>query len=98
MARRGHEFQAETLDVVDRIADGVDFELAAVARSRIDLADGQRAAEPLAGALAQRLGCFLERSSVRTRPRDRGRALAQGVEQERSHRPGLTDRGLNRSN
>ena len=45
MARAGDELDAETLDVVVRIAERVDLELAAVARAGVDLADRQRAAE-----------------------------------------------------
>ena len=75
MARRGHELQAKPLDVVDRIVDGVDLELAAVARAGIDLADGKGAAELLAGPFAQRTGDFLERVGARTGRRNGGLAL-----------------------
>src|SRR5687768_3689560 len=43
--RRGHEVQAEPLEVVVRAGESGDLELAAVARPGIDLADVQRAAE-----------------------------------------------------
>ena len=45
MARRGDEAQAEPLEIVERVAERMDFELAAVARAGIDLADRQAAAE-----------------------------------------------------
>jgi len=45
MARTRHESNAETLDVVVRIAERMNLELAAVARARIDLADGERASK-----------------------------------------------------
>src|SRR5437016_9857908 len=40
VARRGDEADAEALDVVDGIVEGMDLELAAVARAGIDLANG----------------------------------------------------------
>src|SRR5688572_33194675 len=43
--RRGHEVQAEPLEVVVRAGESADLELAAVARPGVDLADVQRAAE-----------------------------------------------------
>ena len=46
MARRGDEAQAEALQVVERIVERVDLQLAAVAGAGIDLADRQAAAEP----------------------------------------------------
>ena len=46
MARRGDEAQAEALQVVERIVQRMDFQLAAVAGAGIDLADRQAAAEP----------------------------------------------------
>ena len=52
VARRGDEPDAEALDVVDRVVERVDLQLAAVARSGVDLADRQRAAEQ-AGARAR---------------------------------------------
>jgi hypothetical protein len=49
MARRGDEADAETLEVVERVAQRMDLELAAVAGAGVDLADRERAAEPPAG-------------------------------------------------
>jgi hypothetical protein len=60
----------------------VDFELAAVARARIDLADGERPAQPLSGTFSQRASDFLERGGARSWWDNRSLALAQGVEQE----------------
>ncbi len=45
MARRRHEAEAEPLDVVERIVEGVDLQLAAVARPGIDFPNGERTAE-----------------------------------------------------
>lgn len=45
------EFDAEALDVVVRIAECVQFELAAVARAGVDRADAQRAAEDVENLL-----------------------------------------------
>ena len=48
MARRGHELEPKTLEIVNGIVQRMDLELAAIARTGIDLADGQAAAEPAA--------------------------------------------------
>ena len=45
MARRGDEAQPETLEVVKRVVERVDFELAAVAGAGVDLADGKAASK-----------------------------------------------------
>src|SRR5678810_818948 len=45
-AWRGHEAQAEALEVVDDVVQRVDLELAAIARAGVHLADGKRAPEP----------------------------------------------------
>ena len=45
MTGRGDEVDAEALAVVHRAREPGDLELAAVARARVHLADGQRAAE-----------------------------------------------------
>ena len=49
MARRGDEAQPEAFEIVEGIVERVDFQFAAVAGAGVDLADRQRAAEPLAG-------------------------------------------------
>ena len=50
MARRGDEVNAETLDVIDRAVQAVDFDFAAVARTGVHLADVQGTAEHFRGA------------------------------------------------
>jgi hypothetical protein len=45
VARAGDELDAQAFDVVVGVVQGVDFQLAAVARTGIDLANGQRLAE-----------------------------------------------------
>ena len=60
MARRGDKAQPEPLEVVERIVQRVDFQLAAIARAGIDLADRQAAAEPSAGGAVDLLGEFGE--------------------------------------
>jgi hypothetical protein len=47
VARAGDEADAQPLDVVVGIVERVDLQLAAVARTGIDLADGQRLAQDL---------------------------------------------------
>ena len=45
MAGTGHELDAQALDVVVRVAQGMDLQLAAIAGAGVDLADGQGLAE-----------------------------------------------------
>ena len=59
MAGRGHEAQAEALEIVEGVVERVDLQLAGVARAGVDFADGEAAAEPCAGGaidLAGKLG------------------------------------------
>ena len=51
MARRSDKPQAELLEVVKGIAECMDFELAAIARACVDLADRQTASELCARAI-----------------------------------------------
>ena len=46
MARAGHEPDAQSFEVVVGIVHGVDLQLAAVARARVHVPDGERAGEP----------------------------------------------------
>ena len=45
MARRGHEAQAEALEIVEGVVERMDLQLAAVAGAGIDLANRETAAE-----------------------------------------------------
>jgi hypothetical protein len=45
MARAGHEADAQAFDVVVGVVERVDFQLAAIARAGVHLADGQRLAQ-----------------------------------------------------
>jgi hypothetical protein len=45
MARRGHELDAEAFNVIERVVEGVDLELATIARPGIHLPDRQAAGE-----------------------------------------------------
>ena len=65
MARRGDEAQAEALDVVIGVVERVDFELASIAGSGVDLADREAAAEPPPRGVADGGGEF---GSPRHRP------------------------------
>jgi hypothetical protein len=85
MARRGHEAQAEALQVVEGVSQRVDLELAAIARSGVDLADRQRAAEP-----AARCPVDAARELGEARIVGRGRRLGEGgleqaLEQQLAH-------------
>ena len=67
MARRGHEAEAEALDIVIGIVQGVDFELASIARAGIDLAYRQTAAEPATRSVTDGGRKFGHRGIVRRR-------------------------------
>ena len=56
MPRARDKFDAQSLDVVDRVVERVDLELATVARARVDLADAERAPDDAANLLVQALG------------------------------------------
>ena len=56
--------QAEAFEIVERIVERVDFQLAAVAGTGIDLADRQRAAELGARGAFEALGKLGERRLV----------------------------------
>ena len=53
MARAGDEANAEPFDVVVRIPERVDLELAAVARTGVDLTDRQRSSKRAQNVLLQ---------------------------------------------
>ena len=61
MTRARDEPDPEALEVVVRVAEGVDLELAAVARARVDLADGQGAAR------SARISAWISQARVRSR-------------------------------
>ena len=73
MARRGGEPDAEALDVVDRVVERVDLQLAAVARAGIDLADGDRAPEQFPRTRLERAPELGERRIGHRRRADRHR-------------------------
>jgi len=54
VAGRGDEAEAEAFEVVEGVVEGVDFELAAIARAGVDLADGKAVAEPPARRRVER--------------------------------------------
>ena len=56
MARRSDKAQPEALEIVERVLQRVDFQLAAVARAGVDLADRERAAEPAFGGAVDAAG------------------------------------------
>ena len=51
MARRGHEAQTKSLEIVEGVGERVDLELAAVARSGVYFANGQTAPKSCAGGV-----------------------------------------------
>ena len=85
MARRGDEAQAEAFEIVERVAERVDFQFAAVAGAGIDLADRQRAAEPGAGGAVHALR-QLGKTGLIGRGRRLGeRAVGEAFEQHFAH-------------
>jgi hypothetical protein len=62
---RGCESQSEALDVIDRIVEGMNLELAAIARAGIDFANGHRATEQAPDPLFQGASNLGERGVAR---------------------------------
>jgi hypothetical protein len=67
VARRGHEVQAEALEIVVRTDETGDLQLAAVAGAGVHLADMHRAAEHASHALGELTPEALERGIRRHR-------------------------------
>jgi hypothetical protein len=82
--RTRHEADTEAFEVVQRIVEGVDFELAAVAGTRVDVANTERPAEHGADLLLERLAHA--QAVVRLRRRlggdPDGRDLSQRLQHE----------------
>jgi hypothetical protein len=89
MARRSDEAQAEALEVVERVVEGVDLQLAAVARAGIDLADGEGATQPAARCRIHVRGQRRQRLRVGRRRRLGDRRQDEGLQQQLVHRIGL---------
>lgn len=87
MPRRGDKSHAKTLDVIEGIAKGVNFQLTAVARTSVDLADRQTASEFCAGGMVQ-LCRECGKFGVRRGPFREG-GFQQAFEQSFSHSTGL---------
>ncbi len=85
MTRRGDEAQAEALDVVECIAQRMDFELATVAGSGVDLADREAATELLPGDAPQPASKIRDHRQIRIGPRLGERQSDQAFEQELAH-------------
>ncbi len=85
VARRGRELDAEALDVIDRVVERVDLQLAAVAGAGIDLADGDRAAEQPACPHLQRA----RRARPGSRPRSAARRIAAAPDGHRALRTAI---------
>jgi hypothetical protein len=82
MPRRSDEAEAEPLDVVKGVVEGVDLEFAAVARAGIDLADRQAAPQPTARRVVDLPGQFGERGIVRCRRRLGQRRARQAAKEK----------------
>ena len=65
MTRQRHEMHPEAFHVVDRTGQPDDFELAAIARACIDLANGERATEETFDSLLERTTNFNRRRVAR---------------------------------
>ena len=62
MPWRGHKFQSEALKIIERIAEGMDFQLAAIAGARIHFANRKAAPE---AALRSRVELCRQRGQLR---------------------------------
>ena len=85
MAGRGDEADAEALDVVECVVEGVDLQFAAVARSRINFPDGEAAAEPAPRRPVHAAREFDECRVIRMRRRLGERTLEQATEKGLAH-------------
>src|SRR5690606_19746080 len=85
VTRRGHEAEAETLEIVIDVVERVDFELAAIAGARVHLANGQAAAEHSARARLKSLRQLRQHGIIGRRARLGQRATDQILEQELAH-------------
>jgi hypothetical protein len=83
--RRGDETQPEPLEIVDRVVERVDLELAAVAGAGIDLADRQAAAEPRARRGGEPAAELAQLRLVHRRRVDRQRLRDQGAAEDLPH-------------
>src|SRR5262245_21827308 len=98
MARGGDDAQAETLEIVEGIVEGVDFELAAVAGAGVDLTDREAAAEPFARGTVDTPRELGQRRVVLSRCRLGERRSQQALEQDAAHEAILArGRARNRS-
>src|SRR6478735_485570 len=92
MTRRRRKFDAEALDIIDRVVERMNLQLAAVARASVDLADGDRTAEQPARANFERLAelgqnrvLVRQRLGVRLRRGDSHRPREQRFQQQGAH-------------
>src|ERR1019366_217286 len=60
MTRRGNELDSEALDVMDRVVQSDNLQFASVARSRIDLTDGERSSQDFLDCFARFLPKVLD--------------------------------------
>ena len=81
MARRGDKPQAEPLDVVVGVVERVNFQLASVAGSGVDLADRKAPAEPSPCGLSER-SCKLRNGGIIGQRRPLGERLAKHTFEE----------------
>src|SRR5487761_2557832 len=85
MAWRGDEMQAEAFEIVERVVQRVNFQLAAVAGAGVDLPDRQRAPELGARGAIDALRQLGERGLVGLGRRLGERAMGEAFEQRPAH-------------
>src|SRR5512135_871670 len=96
-AWRGDKAQAEALEVVQHVAQRMDFQLARVARPGIDFANRQRAPESLVRRVVDARGQLGDRSLVRRRRGFGEQTLDEAFEQQSAHGAGPRGRARNTS-
>jgi hypothetical protein len=97
MARRGDETDAEALEVVEGVIEGVDLQLATIAGAGIDLSDRETAAEPPARGTVECRCQLGDRAVVRHRWAFTQRRLEQAGQEQLAHQRAFRDRGPSRS-
>src|SRR5262249_28487897 len=80
VARRGHETQPESLEIVERVVERMDLELATVARPGIDLANREAATQALPRGTSHAGRELDERGFILARRRFRQRTAKEALD------------------
>ena len=85
MTGRGDEVQTEAFEIVERIAQSVDFKLAAIARAGVDFADRKAAPETASRIAFEAFGQFGKRGIVRRGRRFGERSMRETFKERLAH-------------